>query len=99
MAPFIRAVFSNLIGEEEAGTIDIVSNDADIHPDGTWEIKFRHPTRYEAFSIQRAIEFKVQGFPLRPVTPIAIASATSMFGAARGGVGVLLVLDLLRTQS
>lgn len=45
MAPFIRAVLSNLVGEEEANKIDIVANDAIIYPDGRWEIKFRHPTR------------------------------------------------------
>ncbi|OCH94039.1 hypothetical protein OBBRIDRAFT_789745 [Obba rivulosa] len=44
MAPLIRAVLSNLIGDEEAKNIEIVSNDVDIHPDGKWEIKYRHPT-------------------------------------------------------
>ena len=45
MAPFIRAVLSNLVGDEEASKIDIVANDAIIEADGKWEIKFRHPTR------------------------------------------------------
>lgn len=45
MTPLIRALLSNLIGEEDAKTIDIISNDVDVHPDGSWEIKFRHPTR------------------------------------------------------
>ena len=45
MAPLIRAVLSKLIGEEEAKEIEIVSNEVDIHPDGKWEIKYRHPTR------------------------------------------------------
>lgn len=44
MAPLIRAVLSNLIGEEDAKTIDIISNDVDLGPDGSWHIKFRHPT-------------------------------------------------------
>ncbi|KAI0659964.1 HAD-like domain-containing protein [Cubamyces menziesii] len=44
MAPLIRAVLSKLIGEEEAKEIEIVSNEVDIHPDGKWEIKYRHPT-------------------------------------------------------
>jgi len=44
MTPLIRALLSNLIGDEDAKTIDIISNDVDIHPDGSWEIKFRHPT-------------------------------------------------------
>ncbi len=46
MAPLIRAVLSNLIGEEAAKTIDIIANEAEVKPDGKWELKFRHPTRY-----------------------------------------------------
>ncbi|OBZ65635.1 Pdp3-interacting factor 1 [Grifola frondosa] len=41
MAPLIRAVLSNLIGEADAKDIEIVSNDVDIFPDGKWEIKYR----------------------------------------------------------
>ncbi|KAL0576102.1 hypothetical protein V5O48_005876 [Marasmius crinis-equi] len=44
MAPTIRAVLSNLVGEKDAGEIEIISNDVDIHADGTWSIKFRHPS-------------------------------------------------------
>lgn len=44
MAPLIRAVLSKLIGDEEAQNIEIVANDADIREDGTWEIKYRHPS-------------------------------------------------------
>ncbi|KAL1948675.1 hypothetical protein VTO73DRAFT_10481 [Trametes versicolor] len=44
MAPLIRAVLSNLIGEENAKEIEIVSNEVDVQPDGKWEIKYRHPT-------------------------------------------------------
>ena len=45
MAPYIRAGFSNLFGDEEASKVEIISNDANIYPDGTWEIKYRHPSR------------------------------------------------------
>ena len=45
MAPIIRAVLSNLIGEEDSNAIEIVSNEAEVHADGTWSIKYRHPTR------------------------------------------------------
>ena len=45
MAPIIRAVLSNLIGEEDSNTIEIVSNEVDVREDGTWSIKYRHPTR------------------------------------------------------
>ncbi|KAJ3862789.1 HAD-like domain-containing protein [Lentinula novae-zelandiae] len=44
MTPTIRAVLTNLVGEESANEIEIISNDVDLRPDGTWEIKFRHPT-------------------------------------------------------
>lgn len=43
MAPLIRAVLSNLIGEEDASQIDIISNDVKIHENGKWEIAYRHP--------------------------------------------------------
>jgi 2-hydroxy-3-keto-5-methylthiopentenyl-1-phosphate phosphatase len=45
MAPIIRAVLSNLIGEEDSKDIDIISNDVTVHPDGKWNIQFRHPSR------------------------------------------------------
>jgi hypothetical protein len=40
MAPLIRVVLSNLVGEQAANEIDVI-----VFPDGKWEIKFRHPTR------------------------------------------------------
>ena len=45
MAPLIRAVLSNLVGDEAANEIEIIANDVTVFPDGTWDIKFRHPTR------------------------------------------------------
>ena len=45
MEPSIRAVLSNLIGDADASAIDVVSNDVDVRPDGSWSIKYRHPTR------------------------------------------------------
>ncbi|KAF9461728.1 HAD-like domain-containing protein [Collybia nuda] len=44
MAPLIRAVLSNLVGDEAANEIEIIANDVAVHPDGKWEIKFRHPS-------------------------------------------------------
>ncbi|KAG6844499.1 hypothetical protein H0H87_006385 [Tephrocybe sp. NHM501043] len=44
MAPLIRAVLSNLIGEESANEIEIIANDVTVNPDGKWEIKYRHPS-------------------------------------------------------
>ncbi|KAI0063849.1 hypothetical protein BV25DRAFT_1869613 [Artomyces pyxidatus] len=43
MEPLIRAVISNLIGDD-AKDIEIISNHVDIHADGTWSIKYRHPS-------------------------------------------------------
>ncbi|KAF8636967.1 hypothetical protein AX17_003129 [Amanita inopinata Kibby_2008] len=44
MAPIIRAVLSNLVGEEAAREIEIIANDANVRQDGSWEIKYRHPS-------------------------------------------------------
>jgi len=44
MTPLIRAVLSNLVGEEDANEIEIISNDVTIQPNGRWDIKYRHPT-------------------------------------------------------
>ncbi|KAF5343434.1 hypothetical protein D9758_011835 [Tetrapyrgos nigripes] len=44
MAPTIRAVLSNLVGDEAASEIDVISNDVEIKEDGKWEIKYRHPS-------------------------------------------------------
>ncbi|KAF8997109.1 HAD-like domain-containing protein [Cyathus striatus] len=44
MAPLIRAVLSNLVGDEAAQEIEIIANDAIIHSDGSWEIQYRHPS-------------------------------------------------------
>ena len=52
MTPTIRAVLSNLLGEQAAEDIEIISNDVDIKEDGTWEIKFRHPSRSVPLSPQ-----------------------------------------------
>lgn len=44
MAPLIRAVLSKLIGDEEAAKIEIIANDVEVREDGSWEIKYRHPS-------------------------------------------------------
>ncbi|KDR79886.1 hypothetical protein GALMADRAFT_242000 [Galerina marginata CBS 339.88] len=44
MAPLIRAVLSNLLGQEAADEIEIIANDVEVFSDGKWEIKFRHPS-------------------------------------------------------
>lgn len=46
MAPLIRTVLVHLIGPDIANEIEIIANDADLQPDGKWEIKYRHPSRF-----------------------------------------------------
>ncbi|KAI0314356.1 HAD-like domain-containing protein [Amylostereum chailletii] len=43
MEPIIRAVLSNLLAEE-ADKIDIIANAADVQADGSWSLKYRHPS-------------------------------------------------------
>ncbi|KAI0253964.1 HAD-like domain-containing protein [Lactifluus subvellereus] len=43
MEPLIRAILSNLVGED-ANDIEIISNSVDVHKDGSWSIRFRHPS-------------------------------------------------------
>jgi len=43
MEALIRAVLSNLLGDD-ANDIEIISNSVDVHENGSWNIKFRHPT-------------------------------------------------------
>ena len=49
MTPIIRAIFSNLIGEEEANNIDVISNEVNFtdkeKKGDTWEIVYRHPDK------------------------------------------------------
>lgn len=57
MAPLIRAVLSVLVGPEEAKDIEIIANDVTVHPDGKWEIQFRHPSRCAThISLSRDVE-------------------------------------------
>ncbi|KAJ6548201.1 HAD-like domain-containing protein [Mycena vulgaris] len=55
MAPSIRAVLSNLVGEEVAGSIDIIANEVEIEEGGKWHIKFRHPSSGYGHDKSRAI--------------------------------------------
>jgi len=35
-----------LVIGDDAKDIDIISNSVDVKPDGTWSIRYRHPSRY-----------------------------------------------------
>jgi len=54
MEPLIRAILSNLVGDD-AKDIDIISNSVDVHDDGLWNIKFRHPSSGYGHDKSRAI--------------------------------------------
>ncbi|KAK9456003.1 HAD-like domain-containing protein [Dipodascopsis uninucleata] len=41
MKPIIHALLTKLVGEDAANHIEIVANDVDIKPDGSWEIVYR----------------------------------------------------------
>jgi 2-hydroxy-3-keto-5-methylthiopentenyl-1-phosphate phosphatase len=45
MTPIIRAVLSELVGEEDAALIEIISNDVTFEENGRWSIQYRHPSR------------------------------------------------------
>lgn len=55
MEPLIRAVISNLIGDD-ANEIEIISNTANVHPDGSWNIQYRHPSRYGPISLAKELD-------------------------------------------
>ncbi|KIJ56217.1 hypothetical protein M422DRAFT_23550 [Sphaerobolus stellatus SS14] len=44
MGPFIYAVLENSVGEDNAKQFEIISSDMKVHPNGTWEIQYRHPS-------------------------------------------------------
>lgn len=46
MHPIIHALLENLVGEEAASNIEIVSNGVEVHPDGSWDIVFRDETDF-----------------------------------------------------
>ncbi|KAI0289241.1 HAD-like domain-containing protein [Multifurca ochricompacta] len=43
MEPLIRTILTKLVGDD-ANDIDIISNSVEVHKDGSWNIKYRHPS-------------------------------------------------------
>ncbi|KAK7203146.1 HAD-like domain-containing protein [Myxozyma melibiosi] len=41
MKPIIHALLTKLVGQHAADSIEIVANDVDVHPDGSWDIVYR----------------------------------------------------------
>lgn len=54
MAPLIRAVLANLLGEADAERVEIIANDVNFDSKGRWHIQYRHPERYATFG-ERAV--------------------------------------------
>lgn len=46
MKPIIRALLISLVGEDSVDRIEIVSNDAKVNPDQSWEIVYRDETPF-----------------------------------------------------
>jgi hypothetical protein len=53
MEPLIRALLANLVGDD-ASDIEIISNSVDVREDGSWSLKFRHPSRYSLWSFPQS---------------------------------------------
>ncbi|KAH7345297.1 HAD-like domain-containing protein [Rhizoctonia solani] len=81
MAPLIRAVLSNLIGEEDAARIDIISNDVRFDEDGSWHIVYRHPESGFGHDKSQAI-LPYRDLPHRP-TLIFFGDGVSDMSAAK----------------
>ncbi|QRV91162.1 haloacid dehalogenase [Ceratobasidium sp. AG-Ba] len=81
MAPLIRAVLSNLIGEKDAATIDIISNDVRFEEDGSWHIVYRHPDSGFGHDKSQAI-LPYRDLPHRP-TLFFFGDGVSDMSAAR----------------
>ena len=45
MKPLIQAILASLVGEKDAKEIEIISNETVFGEDGSWRIKYRHPSR------------------------------------------------------
>lgn len=43
MEQVIRTVLENLLDPEDANRMEIIANKAIVHPDGKFDIEFRHP--------------------------------------------------------
>lgn len=46
MKPIIEALLSKLVGEDAVKQIQIISNDVEMHPDGSWDIVYRDESSF-----------------------------------------------------
>ena len=94
MTPIIRSIFSNLIGEEEASKLEIISNDVEFtDPEkkgDTWSIVYRHPDNVNGHDKSLSI-LPYRDLPQRPLLFFA-GDGISDISAARHA-DVLFVKD------
>lgn len=79
MQPVIRALLTKLIGPT-ADHIDIISNDVDIHEDGSWDIIFHDPSH---FGHDKSLAIKPYAALSTPPTMIYCGDGVSDLSAAR----------------
>lgn len=79
MQPIIRALLTKLIGPT-ADKIDIISNDVDIHEDGTWDILFHDSSH---FGHDKSLAIKPYAALPKPPTMIYCGDGVSDLSAAR----------------
>lgn len=89
MTPILRAIFSNLIGEEEASKLEIISNDVkftDPEQKGdTWEIVYRHPDNFFGHDKSLSIE-PFRQLPKKPLLFFAGDGISDMSAARHADV-------------
>lgn len=79
MQPIIRALLTKLIGPT-ADKIDIISNDVDIHEDGSWDIIFHDDSH---FGHDKSLAIKPYAALKTPPTMVYCGDGVSDLSAAR----------------
>jgi len=87
MVPIIKAIFGNLVGEDEAASIEVIANDADILPDGHFQIRFRHPESHFGHDKSKALQpYKSLPQGHRPIIFFAGDGVSDMSAASSADV-------------
>lgn len=89
MVPVIRAIFSNLIGEEEANKIDIIANEVEFtDPEkkgDTWKLVYRHPDNHFGHDKSKSI-LPYRELPNPPLITFAGDGISDMSAAAHADI-------------
>jgi 2,3-diketo-5-methylthio-1-phosphopentane phosphatase len=93
MKPIIKALLQKLVGEESIDKIEIVSNDVEIHADGSWDIVYRDESDFghdksraiRPYREARSADSKQQLFYCGDgVSDLSAAKETDLLFAKRG---------------